>query len=142
MKNNLAYKEQEQTEKKLAKKNELVDKTIETKKLSKYEIIHELLKALSISINELKTILFQELSVTREAKEKSVKISNIAFQLQGCLDLESSDLAKNLCWCYRYIRYMAKRVQDNDCMSYVKPASDVADTILEAWKTIPESERY
>ena len=110
--------------------------------ISKYEIIHELLKALNSSINELKTILFQELSVTREAKEKSERISNIAFQLQSCLNLESSDIAKNLCWCYRYIRYMAKRIQDNECMNYVKPASDVANTILQAWETIPESKRY
>ena len=142
MKSNLAYKEQKKKENLLAKKSELVDKTIETNKLSKYEIIHELLKALSSTINELKTILFQELSVTREAKEKSEKISNIAFQLQSCLNLESSDIAKNLCWCYRYIRYMAKRIQDNECMSYVKPASDVANTILQAWETIPESKRY
>lgn len=142
MKNNLAYKTQAESAKIMEKKNELVDKTIEETKLTKYQIILELLKGLDMHINDLKKILFTELQVTSEAKEKSEKISSIAFQLQSCLNLESSDLAKNLCWCYRYIRYMAKRVQDNECMSYVKPASDVSSILLEAWKTIPESERY
>ena len=42
---------------------------------------------------------------------------------------------------YRFIRYSAKRIQDNDCMNYVKPASEVVDTLVEAWQSIPQEKR-
>ena len=32
------------------------------------------------------------------------------------------DISENLNWLYRYIRYMSKRIQDNECMNFVQPA--------------------
>ena len=44
-------------------------------------------------------------------------------------------------WLYRFIRYMAKRIQDNDDMNYVQPAFKVISLLNEAWEEIPEEFR-
>ncbi len=135
-------KDQEQTNK-MERKSGLVNKTIKVEELTKYQIIQELLHGLKLEITDLKTILFEDLSVTIKAKDKAERVSKIAFALQSCVNLdEGGDVAKNLTWVYRFIRYSVKRIQDNDCMNYVKPASDAIDNLVEAWDGIPKEQRF
>ena len=133
------YNDTATKEAKLEKKQNLVDDTIKVGKLSQYEIIKRMLDGLVLEIEELKKVLFTDLSVTNESKEKAEKISKIAFTLQSCLDLENSnEIAENLNWLYRFIRYMSKRIQDNEDMNYVQPAFKVATELKEAWDGIPQ----
>jgi len=135
--NEIAVKENKLNEKKL-----LVDDTIKKGKLSKYEIIKRMIDGLVNEIEELKKVLFTELAVTNNSKEKAEKISKIAFRLQNCLDLENDNvIAEQLNWLYRFIRYMSKRIQDNEDMNYVQPAFKVASDLKEAWDGIPEEYR-
>ena len=135
--NNIAVKETRLEEKKV-----LVDDTIKVGKLSQYEIIKKMLDGLVKEIEELKRILFTDLAVTNDSKEKAEKISKIAFRLQTCLDLESdNEIAEQLNWLYRFIRYMSKRIQDNEDMNYVQPAFKVASDLKEAWDGIPQEYR-
>ena len=135
--NNIAVKETKLEEKKV-----LVDDTIKVGKLSQYEIIKKMLDGLVKEIEELKRILFTDLAVTNDSKEKAEKISKIAFRLQTCLDLESdNEIAEQLNWLYRFIRYMSKRIQDNEDMNYVQPAFKVASDLKEAWDGIPQEYR-
>ena len=136
------YNDTATKEAKLEKKQNLVDDTIKVGKLSQYEIIKRMLDGLVLEIEELKKVLFTDLSVTNESKEKAEKISKIAFTLQSCLDLENSnEIAENLNWLYRFIRYMSKRIQDNEDMNYVQPAFKIATELKEAWDGIPEEYR-
>ena len=129
-------------EKKLLNKENLLDDTIVENKLSKHEIISKMYKGLVSEIEELKSILFKDLAVTNESKEKAEKISKIAFTLQTCLDLENgAKMAEDLNWLYRFIRYMSKRIQDNECMNFVQPAFKVATDLRDAWDSIPEKHR-
>ena len=124
------------------KKESLVDDAINEGKLSKYEIIARMFEGLVNEIEELKKILFQDLAVTNKSKEKAEKISKIAFTLQTCLDLESNNqIATDLNYLYRYIRYMSKRIQDNNDMNMVQPAFSIASQLKEAWDSIPVEER-
>ncbi len=124
------------------KKESLIDDAINKGKLSQYEIIARMFEGLVNEIEELKKILFQDLAVTNKSKEKAEKISKIAFTLQTCLDLESDNqIATDLNYLYRYIRYMSKRVQDNNDMNMVQPAFSIASQLKEAWDSIPVEER-
>ena len=126
----------------LKSKENLLDDTIVKDKLSKHEIISKMYEGLVNEIEELKGILFKDLAVTNESKEKAEKISKIAFALQSCLDMENgNELSENLNWLYRFIRYMSKRVQDNECMNFVQPAFKIASDLKEAWESIPEKHR-
>jgi flagellar protein FliS len=129
-------------EKKLLNKENLLDDTIVEDKLSKHEIISKMYKGLVSEIEELKSILFKDLAVTNESKEKAEKISKIAFTLQTCLDMENgAKMAEDLNWLYRFIRYMSKRIQDNECMNFVQPAFKIATDLRDAWDSIPEKHR-
>ncbi|MFL2679018.1 MAG: flagellar protein FliS [Alphaproteobacteria bacterium] len=140
------YNEIFEKEKKIFEKEVLVDDTINKSKLSKYEIIGRMFNGLVNEIEELKQLLFTDLSVTLKSKEKAEKISKIAFALQTCLDLDNKDkdgkkIAEDLNWLYRFIRYMSKRVQDNEDMNYVQPAFKIATELKEAWEGIPEESK-
>lgn len=129
-------------EKKLLNKENLLDDTIVEDKLSKHEIISKMYKGLVSEIEELKSILFKDLAVTNESKDKAERISKIAFTLQTCLDMENgAKVAEDLNWLYRFIRYMSKRIQDNECMNFVQPAFKVATDLRDAWDSIPEKHR-
>ena len=129
-------------EKKLLNKENLLDDTIVEDKLSKHEIISKMYKGLVSEIEELKSILFKDLAVTNESKEKAEKISKIAFTLQTCLDMENgAKMAEDLNWLYRFIRYMSKRIQDNECMNFVQPAFKIATDLRDAWDSMPEKHR-
>ena len=135
--NNIAAKEN-----KLKEKEILLDDTIKDGKLSKYEIIQKMLYGLVKEIEDLKQLLFTDLSVTNKSKEKAEKISKIAFTLQNCLDIDNNNkIADDLNWLYRFIRYMSKRIQDNEDMNYVQPAFKVASELKEAWDGIPQEYR-
>ena len=136
------YKDIAVKEDRLNEKKVLVDDTIKEGKLSKYEIIKKMIDGLVKEIEELKKLLFSDLAVTNDSKEKAEKISKIAFRLQTCLDLENdNEIAEQLNWLYRFIRYMSKRIQDNEDMNYVQPAFKVASDLKEAWDGIPEEYR-
>ena len=129
-------------EKKLLIKENLLDDTIVEDKLSKHEIISKMYKGLVSEIEELKSILFKDLAVTNESKDKAERISKIAFTLQTCLDIENgAKMAEDLNWLYRFIRYMSKRIQDNECMNFVQPAYKIATDLRDAWDSIPEKHR-
>ena len=129
-------------EKKLLDKENLLDDTIIEDKLSKHEIISKMYKGLVSEIEELKSILFKDLAVTNESKDKAERISKIAFTLQTCLDIENgAKMAEDLNWLYRFIRYMSKRIQDNECMNFVQPAYKIATDLRDAWDSIPEKHR-
>ena len=129
-------------EKKLLNKENLLDDTIVEDKLSKHEIISKMYKGLVSEIEELKSILFKDLAVTNESKDKAERISKIAFTLQTCLDIENgAKMAEDLNWLYRFIRYMSKRIQDNECMNFVQPAYKIATDLRDAWDSIPEKHR-
>ncbi len=129
-------------ENRLKEKQILLDDTIKDGKLSKYEIVKRMLDGLVKEIEELKQILFTDLAVTNNSKEKAEKISKIAFTLQNCLDIDNDNkIAEDLNWLYRFIRYMSKRVQDNEDMNYVQPAFKVASELKEAWDGIPQEYR-
>ena len=129
-------------EKKLLNKENLLDDTIIEDKLSKHEIISKMYKGLVSEIEELKSILFKDLAVTNESKDKAERISKIAFTLQTCLDMENgAKMAEDLNWLYRFIRYMSKRIQDNECMNFVQPAFKIATDLRDAWDSIPEKHR-
>jgi len=129
-------------EKKLLNKENLLDDTIVEDKLSKHEIISKMYKGLVSEIEELKSILFKDLAVTNESKDKAERISKIAFTLQTCLDMENgAKMAEDLNWLYRFIRYMSKRIQDNECMNFVQPAFKIATDLRDAWDSIPEKHR-
>ncbi len=140
------YNEIFEKEKKIFEKEILVDDTINKSKLSKYEIIGRMFNGLVKEIEELKQLLFTDLSVSLKSKEKAEKISKIAFALQACLDLDNKDkdgkkIAEDLNWLYRFIRYMSKRIQDNEDMNYVQPAFKIATELKEAWDGIPEESK-
>ena len=129
-------------EKKLLNKENLLDDTIVEDKLSKHEIISKMYKGLVSEIEELKSILFKDLAVTNESKDKAERISKIAFTLQTCLDMENgAKMAEDLNWLYRFIRFMSKRIQDNECMNFVQPAFKIATDLRDAWDSIPEKHR-
>ena len=136
------YTEISKKEEILEKKKELVVETITKDKLSKHEIIGRMFNGLVNEIESLKQLLFKDLAVTIESKEKAEKISKIAFTLQTCLDLENGEkVAEDLNWLYRYIRYMSKRIQDNDDMNYVQPAFQIATQLKDAWNGMPAKEK-
>ena len=99
------YTEILEKEKKLNNKESLLEDTIVKDKISQYEIISRMYGGLVKEIEELKGILFKDLSVTNESKEKAEKISKIAFSLQSCLDMENGKKkAEEFNWIYRYIK--------------------------------------
>ena len=130
-------------EKKLSKKQTLLDETIKEKKLSKYEIIKKMYQGLLNEMDDLKKILFEDLAVTEKAKAKAERVSKIAFALQSVVDMDNGkEISEQLTWLYRFIRYSSKRIQDNNDMNYVQPAYKVVKSLNEAWASIPTQNRY
>jgi flagellin-specific chaperone FliS len=130
-------------EKKLSKKQTLLDETIKEKKLSKYEIIKKMYESLLNEMDDLKKILFEDLSVTEKAKAKAERISKIAFTLQSVLDMDNGkEISEQLTWLYRFIRYATKRIQDNEDVNFVQPAYKIVQSLNEAWAGIPSQNRF
>ena len=104
------YKDIAAKENKLNEKKILVDDTIQVGKLSKYEIIKKMIDGLVDEIEDLKKILFTDLAVTNNSKEKAEKKLEKTIKLDCCICLENIkkiDMVKghgcnhHVCWkCY------------------------------------------
>lgn len=98
-----------------------------------YEIINELLSGLNDHLKE--TLVSLEKNNNDLAKEKAKKAQNIAYALQNCLDIKNGgDVAKNLNFLYRHIRYATKNYIEQDKADLLSSAHYVSSEILEGWK--------
>ena len=107
----------------------------EMEKLNPYSIIHELLlglnERLSASVKSIEKGSFDN------AKEQAQKAEKIAFSLQNCLDFkEGGEIADNLNYLYRHIRFATKIYIEKDKEDLLKSALFVSNEILEGWKGI------
>ena len=100
-----------------------------------YEIIHELLSCLNQSLSD--TVKNIDKGNSDEAKDKAKKAQNIAFALQSCLDFkEGGEIADNLNYLYRHIRFATKIYIEKDKVDLMQSALFVSNEILEGWKGI------
>ena len=104
-------------------------------KLKPYSIIHELLLALNERLSaSVKSI---EKGSFDNAKEQAQKAEKIAFSLQNCLDFkEGGEVAENLNYLYRHIRFATKIYLEKDKKDLMESALFVSSEILEGWKGI------
>ncbi len=107
----------------------------EMEKLNPYSIIHELLlglnERLSASVKSIDKGCFEN------AKEQAKKAEKIAFSLQNCLDFkEGGEVAENLNYLYRHIRFATKIYLEKDKKDLMESALFVSSEILEGWKGI------
>ena len=107
----------------------------EMEKLNPYSIIHELLlglnERLSASVKSIEKGSFDN------SKEQAQKAEKIAFSLQNCLDFkEGGEVAENLNYLYRHIRFATKIYIEKDKKDLMKSALFVSSEILEGWKGI------
>ena len=71
------------------------------------------------------------------AKELAQKAEKIAFSLQKCLDFkEGGEIADNLNYLYRHIRFATKIYIEKDKVDLMQSALFVSNEILEGWKGI------
>ena len=106
-------------------------------------LLKKMYESLLNEMDDLKKILFEDLSVTEKAKAKAERISKIAFTLQSVLDMDNGkEISEQLTWLYRFIRYATKRIQDNEDMNFVQPAYKIVQSLNEAWAGIPSQNRF
>ena len=104
-------------------------------KLNPYSIIHELLLALNERLSA--TVKSIDKGSFENAKEQAQKAEKIAFSLQNCLDFkEGGEVAENLNYLYRHIRFATKIYIEKDKKDLMKSALFVSSEILEGWKGI------
>ena len=125
------YKTQVEASKTLLKKETNLNNVVRND-IPKYEIIKQLIVGLESEFVNLKKIVSVDFEVNDEAVEKAEKISKIAFALQSCLNVDKGEeIAVNLTWLYRFVRYSCKRIIDNEDLTYIKPAHLVARNLKE-----------
>ncbi len=135
------YKTQVEASKTLLKKETNLNNVVRND-IPKYEIIKQLIVGLESEFVNLKKIVSVDFEVNDEAVEKAEKISKIAFALQSCLNVDKGEeIAVNLTWLYRFVRYSCKRIIDNEDLTYIKPAHLVARNLKEGWLNMPEESR-
>ena len=135
------YEEEFKNKKELSRKRSNVNDIVEDK-LSKYDIILKLVCGLEEEIVKLKKAVSIDFEVNEEAVDRAEKVSKIAFALQSCIDdKEGGDLAKNLHWLYRFVRFSCKRLIDNEDLTYIKPAHIIAKDLKEGWLGMPSEQR-
>ena len=102
------------------------------------EIIHELLLNLNKNLSDaIKNIDKGKLD---DAKEKARKAESIAHALQNCLNVkEGGEIAENLNYLYRHIRFAAKNLLEKEKTELLTSAHFVSNEILEGWKGINSS---
>ena len=102
------------------------------------EIIHELLLHLNKNLSDaIKNIDKGKLD---DAKEKARKAESIAHALQNCLNIkEGGEIAENLNYLYRHIRFAAKNLLEKEKTELLTSAHFVSNEILEGWKGINSS---
>ncbi|MBF96556.1 MAG: hypothetical protein CFH34_01438 [Alphaproteobacteria bacterium MarineAlpha9_Bin4] len=104
-------------------------------KLNPYSIIHELLQGLNEHLSD--SIKSMDKGNLNNAKELAQKAEKIAFSLQNCLDFkEGGEIADNLNYLYRHIRFATKIYIEKDKVDLMKSALFVSNEILEGWKGI------
>ncbi len=97
------------------------------------EIIHELLTYLNQNLSEaIKNIDQGNLD---NAKEKAKKAESVAYALQNCLNMrDGGEIAENLNYLYRHIRFAAKNLLEEEKSDLLTSAHFVSNEILEGWK--------
>ena len=102
------------------------------------EIIHELLINLNQNLSEaIKNI---DKGKIDDAKEKARKAESIAHALQNCLNMrDGGEIAENLNYLYRHIRFAAKNLLEKDKTELLTSAHFVSNEILEGWKGMNSS---
>ena len=102
------------------------------------EIIHELLLHLNKNLSDaIKNIDKGKLD---DAKEKARKAESIAHALQNCLNIkEGGEIAENLNYLYRHIRFAAKNLLEKEKTELLTSAHFVSNEILEGWKGMNSS---
>ncbi len=104
-------------------------------KLNPYSIIHELLQSLNEHLSD--SIKSMDKGNLISAKELAQKAEKIAFSLQNCLDFkEGGEIADNLNYLYRHIRFATKIYIEKDKVDLMQSALFVSNEILEGWKGI------
>ena len=123
--------------KKLQKyKNSNISQKIETNE--PYEIINELLAGLNNNLKE--SLMYLDKSNLNLAKEKAKKAQSIAYALQTCLDAKhGGDIAYNLNYLYRHIRFATQNFIEKDKSDLLTSAHFVSSEILEGWKGMNSS---
>ena len=103
--------------------------------LNPYSIIHELLQGLNEHLSD--SIKSMDKGNLRSAKDLAQKSEKIAFSLQNCLDFkEGGEIADNLNYLYRHIRFATKIYIEKDKVDLMQSALFVSNEILEGWKGI------
>ena len=103
--------------------------------LNPYAIIHELLQGLNEHLSD--SIKSMDKGNLNSAKELAQKAEKIAFSLQNCLDFkEGGEIADNLNYLYRHIRFATKIYIEKDKVDLMQSALFVSNEILEGWKGI------
>ena len=102
------------------------------------EIIHELLTNLNQNLSEaIKNI---DKGKIDDAKEKARKAESIAYALQNCLNMrDGGEIAENLNYLYRHIRFAAKNLLEKEKTDLLTSAHFVSNEILEGWKGMSSS---
>ncbi len=102
------------------------------------EIIHELLSQLNKNLSDaIKNI---DKGNIDDAKEKARKAESIAHALQNCLNMrDGGEIAENLNYLYRHIRFAAKNLLEKEKTELLTSAHFVSNEILEGWKGINSS---
>ena len=107
----------------------------EMEDLNPYSIIQELLQGLNERLSD--SIKSLDKGNLNNAKEQAQKAQKIAFSLQNCLDFkEGGEIAENLNYLYRHIRFATKIYIEKDKVDLMKSALFVSNEILEGWKGI------
>ena len=103
--------------------------------LNPYSIIHELLQGLNEHLSD--SIKSMDKGNLNNAKELALKAEKIAYSLQNCLDFkEGGEIADNLNYLYRHIRFATKIYIEKDKIDLMQSALFVSSEILEGWKGI------
>ena len=107
----------------------------EMENLNPYSIIHELLQGLNEHLSD--SIKSMDKGNLNSAKDLAQKAEKIAFSLQKCLDFkEGGEIADNLNYLYRHIRFATKIYIEKDKVDLMQSALFVSNEILEGWKGI------
>ena len=102
------------------------------------EIIHDLLSQLNKNLSDaIKNI---DKGKIDDAKEKARKAESIAYALQNCLNMrDGGEIAENLNYLYRHIRFAAKNLLEKEKTELLTSAHFVSNEILEGWKGMNSS---
>tara|TARA_B100000900_G_scaffold355678_1_gene325025 strand:- start:252 stop:632 length:381 start_codon:yes stop_codon:yes gene_type:complete len=124
----------------MSKLNKYINSELSQKKEldDPHEIIHELLTHLNKNLSDaIKNI---DKGKIDDAKEKARKAESIAYALQNCLNIrDGGEIAENLNYLYRHIRFAAKNLLEREKTELLTSAHFVSNEILEGWKGMNSS---